>query len=101
MLLTGKTTAISGAASERGIGFATARLFAKHGARVAILDLDEAGAGPAAGGAGEGHNGGGGGVAPPQGGNRGGREGRGALGRVDGLAHHPRLPPPGKNTANN
>src|SRR3982750_5003057 len=44
MLLSGKTAAISGAASPRGIGLATARLFAKHGARVAILDLDEAGA---------------------------------------------------------
>ena len=44
MLLSGKTAAISGAASARGIGLATARLFAKHGARVAILDLDEAGA---------------------------------------------------------
>lgn len=28
------------AASPRGIGLATARMFAKHGARVAILDLD-------------------------------------------------------------
>jgi NAD(P)-dependent dehydrogenase (short-subunit alcohol dehydrogenase family) len=40
MLLTGKVAAISGAASPRGIGFATARLFAAHGAKVAILDLD-------------------------------------------------------------
>ena len=44
MLLRGKTAVISGAASPRGIGLATARLFALHGARVAILDLDEAGA---------------------------------------------------------
>jgi NAD(P)-dependent dehydrogenase (short-subunit alcohol dehydrogenase family) len=44
MLLQNKTAVISGAASPRGIGFATARLFAQHGARVAILDLDEAGA---------------------------------------------------------
>ena len=42
MLLSGKTAVISGAASPRGIGLATARLFARHGARVAILDLDEA-----------------------------------------------------------
>jgi NAD(P)-dependent dehydrogenase (short-subunit alcohol dehydrogenase family) len=42
MLLGGKTAMISGAASERGIGLATARLFAAHGARVAILDLDQA-----------------------------------------------------------
>ena len=44
MLLDGKTAVISGAASARGIGFATAKRFAEHGARVAILDLDEAGA---------------------------------------------------------
>jgi NAD(P)-dependent dehydrogenase (short-subunit alcohol dehydrogenase family) len=35
---------ISGAASARGIGRATARLFADNGARVAILDLDVAAA---------------------------------------------------------
>lgn len=40
MLLSGKTAVISGAASKRGIGRATAELFAKHGARVAILDID-------------------------------------------------------------
>lgn len=39
MLLTGKTAIISGAASKRGIGLSTARMFAEHGARVAILDL--------------------------------------------------------------
>jgi NAD(P)-dependent dehydrogenase (short-subunit alcohol dehydrogenase family) len=48
VLLANKTAVISGAASERGIGFATARLFAEHGARVAILDIDEAGAKAAA-----------------------------------------------------
>ncbi|TPG57132.1 SDR family oxidoreductase [Roseomonas nepalensis] len=48
MLLKGKTAVISGAASARGIGRATARLFAEHGARVAILDLDGAGAAQAA-----------------------------------------------------
>ena len=42
MLLQGKTAVVSGAASPRGIGLATARLFAKHGAKVAIIDLDEA-----------------------------------------------------------
>ena len=41
MLRTGKTAVISGAASQRGIGLCTARLFAEHGARVAILDLAE------------------------------------------------------------
>lgn len=40
MLLQGKTAVISGAASRRGIGLATARVFAEQGARVAILDLD-------------------------------------------------------------
>lgn len=42
-LLEGRTAVISGAASPRGIGRATAELFATHGARIAILDLDEAG----------------------------------------------------------
>ncbi len=39
-LLTGKTAIITGAASPRGLGKATARLYAEHGCRVAILDLD-------------------------------------------------------------
>ncbi len=39
MLLEGKTAIITGAASARGIGKAAARLFAEHGARVALLDL--------------------------------------------------------------
>ena len=44
MLLRGKTAIITGAASPRGIGLATAKQFAKEGARIAILDID----GPAA-----------------------------------------------------
>ena len=44
MLLKDKIAVISGAASPRGIGLATAKLFAQHGATVAILDLDESGA---------------------------------------------------------
>jgi NAD(P)-dependent dehydrogenase (short-subunit alcohol dehydrogenase family) len=40
MLLKGQVAIITGAASKRGLGLATARLFAEHGARVAILDLD-------------------------------------------------------------
>lgn len=55
MLLGGKTAVISGAAGRRGIGLATARLFAEHGARVAILDVDAAGAAEAAASLGEGH----------------------------------------------
>ena len=57
MLLAGKVAVISGAANPRGIGLATARLFASHGARVAILDLDEAGAQSAASGLGPEHRG--------------------------------------------
>lgn len=48
MLLEGKIAIITGAASERGIGRATARTFAEHGARVVILDLDEAASAAAA-----------------------------------------------------
>jgi NAD(P)-dependent dehydrogenase (short-subunit alcohol dehydrogenase family) len=48
MLLAGKVAVISGAANPRGIGFATARLFAAHGAKVTILDLDEGAARDAA-----------------------------------------------------
>lgn len=47
MLLKDKTALITGAASARGLGKATAKLFAEHGARIAILDLD-AGAAQAA-----------------------------------------------------
>jgi NAD(P)-dependent dehydrogenase (short-subunit alcohol dehydrogenase family) len=48
MLLQGQTAIITGAASRRGIGRATARLFAEHGARIAVLDLDAAAAHEAA-----------------------------------------------------
>jgi NAD(P)-dependent dehydrogenase (short-subunit alcohol dehydrogenase family) len=57
MLLDSKVAVISGAASRRGIGLATAQLFAKHGAKVAILDLDGAGAESAAAELGSGHRG--------------------------------------------
>ncbi|MGU3539654.1 SDR family NAD(P)-dependent oxidoreductase [Methylobacterium sp. A54F] len=40
MLLKDKVCVITGAASARGIGRATARLFADHGGRVVVLDLD-------------------------------------------------------------
>ncbi len=55
MLLRGKTAVISGAASQRGIGLATARLFAENGAKVAILDLDLNAAHEAASSLGDGH----------------------------------------------
>ena len=40
MLLKGQVAVITGGASKRGLGLATARLFAEHGAKIAILDLD-------------------------------------------------------------
>lgn len=56
MLLKNKTAVITGAASARGLGKATAKLFAEHGARIAILDLDaEAARAAAADLPGEGH----------------------------------------------
>jgi NAD(P)-dependent dehydrogenase (short-subunit alcohol dehydrogenase family) len=55
MLLKDRTAVISGAASRRGIGRATAQLFAEQGARVAILDLDASGAAEAAADLGPGH----------------------------------------------
>lgn len=48
MILQDKTAVVSGAASKRGIGLATAKLFAEQGARVAILDIDGEGAKAAA-----------------------------------------------------
>ena len=40
MLLSNKTCIITGAASARGIGRATAGLFALHGGQAIILDLN-------------------------------------------------------------
>lgn len=54
-LLEGKCVIVTGAASPRGLGKAMAALFAEHGARMAILDLDEAAAKEAAADLGEGH----------------------------------------------
>ncbi len=39
-LLNGKIAIVTGAASPRGLGKATARMLAEHGARVVITDLD-------------------------------------------------------------
>ena len=40
MLLKGQTAIITGGASPRGLGLAMGKLFAEHGCRIAILDLD-------------------------------------------------------------
>ena len=56
-LLEGKVAVVTGAASLRGIGWATASLFAAHGARVALLDLTEAAARDAAAAIGPEHRG--------------------------------------------
>jgi NAD(P)-dependent dehydrogenase (short-subunit alcohol dehydrogenase family) len=39
MLLKGKVCVIVGAASLRSIGYATAELFAEHGAKVVVVDV--------------------------------------------------------------
>ena len=57
MLLESRTAIITGAAKRRGIGFATARLFARHGARTALLDVNEQGIEDAVRELGEGHRG--------------------------------------------
>ena len=54
-MLQGRVAIITGAASARGIGKATAKAFAAHGARIAILDLDAALAAAAAADLGPGH----------------------------------------------
>lgn len=54
-LLDGRYAIITGAASPRGLGKATAKLFAEHGATVAILDLDRKAAEDAAAELGDGH----------------------------------------------
>ena len=41
-LLDGKAAVITGGAGRRGIGFAAARMFARHGAACAVLDLESA-----------------------------------------------------------
>lgn len=55
MLLHDNVAIVTGAASARGLGKATARMMAQHGARLAVLDLDEAAARAAAADLGEGH----------------------------------------------
>jgi len=55
MLLKDKVAVISGGAGINGLGFATARQMAAHGARVVILDLDRAEPARAAARLGDGH----------------------------------------------
>jgi NAD(P)-dependent dehydrogenase (short-subunit alcohol dehydrogenase family) len=55
MLLKDKVALITGAAGPNGLGFATARLMAAHGARVAVLDLPRAEPAQAAAQLGAGH----------------------------------------------
>ena len=43
-LLKGKIAVITGAASARGLGKATAQMMSDHGAKIAILDLDQSAA---------------------------------------------------------
>ena len=57
MLLSDRICVITGAASRRGIGRAMSRVFAQHGGKVIILDLDETQAGQAASDLGAGHAG--------------------------------------------
>ncbi len=55
MLLKDKVAVITGGAGENGLGFATARLMALHGARVVVLDLAHAEPVAAAAKLGDGH----------------------------------------------
>lgn len=57
MLLKDRVSIVTGGASVRGIGLATARALAAQGARVAIVDLNEEAAQRAAGQLGNGHRG--------------------------------------------
>ncbi|SAL30088.1 short-chain dehydrogenase/reductase SDR [Caballeronia sordidicola] len=57
MLLKDKVAIVTGCASMKGIGFATAKLFSAHGARVAMIDLNEDAAGTAAAMIGKQHRG--------------------------------------------
>ena len=96
MLLEGKVAVISGAASPRGIGLATARLFAAYGARVAILDLDGAAAAEAAVGLGPEHRGLACDVTDPEACRRAAAEVLAAFGQVDVLINNAGITQPVK-----
>jgi NAD(P)-dependent dehydrogenase (short-subunit alcohol dehydrogenase family) len=96
MLLRGKNAVISGAASARGIGRATAKLFAEHGARVAVLDLDAEGAKNAAGELGKGHIGLGCDVADLESCDRAAKQTIAAFGEVDILINNAGISQPVK-----
>ena len=57
MLLKDKIAVVTGGAGLNGLGYATARQMAAHGARVVVLDLERADPAGAAAGLGEGHMG--------------------------------------------
>lgn len=57
MLLQNEIAVVTGGASERGIGRAIAKLFAEHGAKIAVLDIDGARAKNLAESLGEAHRG--------------------------------------------
>jgi NAD(P)-dependent dehydrogenase (short-subunit alcohol dehydrogenase family) len=57
MLLDNRVAVISGAATEKGIGQATARVFSEHGAAVALLDLERQNPSEVAAGIGKSHRG--------------------------------------------
>ncbi|HYH70599.1 MAG TPA: SDR family NAD(P)-dependent oxidoreductase [Methyloceanibacter sp.] len=96
MLLEGKAAVISGGASPRGIGLTTARLFAQHGARVAILDLDASGAKAAAASLGAGHLGIGCNVVDPNACRRAADAAIEAFGQVDVLLNNAGITQPAK-----
>lgn len=96
MLLKDKAAVISGGASPRGIGRATAALMAEHGARVAILDLDAGQAAEAAAALGPGHVGIACDVTDPEACRRAAATAIGTFGKVDILCNNAGITQPVK-----
>ncbi|MGD8105445.1 SDR family NAD(P)-dependent oxidoreductase [Pantoea sp. FN0302] len=88
MLLQDKVAVITGAASVRGLGFATAKLFASQGAKVVIIDLDAEASATAARQLGAGHLGLAANVACEQQVNAAIEQVLGAYGRIDILVNN-------------